>query len=155
MMLGLPRGGPGETTPNWITTSLPPINSEILNWQWEEVALPYWEKTVQEAKNHGIEKIALENHGSQLVYNRETLMRLRDHVGEMVGMNFDPSHLFWMGGDPIMAVRSLGNAIYHVHAKDTRLEKGILETEGSLDTKSVHSFSNRSWNFAAIGYATM
>jgi sugar phosphate isomerase/epimerase len=100
MMSGLPGGGPGERIPNWITTSWPPMVTEVLNWQWNEIAFPYWEKTVLQAKEHGIEKIALENHGCQLVYNPVTLFKLRDHVGNMIGMNLDPSHLFWMGGIP-------------------------------------------------------
>ncbi|MFB0636139.1 sugar phosphate isomerase/epimerase family protein [Bacillus rugosus] len=152
MMSGLPGGGPQETTPNWITTCWPPINNEILNWQWNEVAFPYWEKTVKQAEDYGIEKIALENHGSQLVYNAETLFKLRNHVGKMIGMNFDPSHLLWMGGDPILAVRALGDAIYHVHAKDSRFEKGIVETAGVLETKTFESISNRSWNYVALGH---
>ncbi|MDD9781263.1 sugar phosphate isomerase/epimerase [Priestia megaterium] len=152
MMSGLPGGGPADKTPNWITTSWPPINLEILNWQWNEVALPYWEKTVKEAKEYGIEKIALENHGSQLVYNPETLFKLRNHVGDMIGINFDPSHLFWMGGDPIVTLRTLGSAIYHVHAKDTRIERGIAESHGVLDTKTIDEFSTRSWNYVALGH---
>ncbi|MDQ0856553.1 sugar phosphate isomerase/epimerase [Bacillus sp. V2I10] len=152
MMSGLPGGGPGDTTPNWITTSWPPINNEILDWQWNEIALPYWEKTVKQAKEHGIEKIALENHGSQLVYNPETLFKLRNHIGEMVGMNFDPSHLFWMGGNPILSLRKLGSAIYHVHAKDARIEKGFVDTDGVLDTKTIDRFADRSWNYVALGH---
>jgi sugar phosphate isomerase/epimerase len=152
MMSGLPGGGPVDTTPNWITTSWPPINLEILNWQWNEVALPYWEKTVREAREYGIEKIALENHGSQLVYNPETLFKLRNHVGDMIGLNFDPSHLIWMGGDPIVTLRTLGSAIYHVHAKDTRIERGIVESQGVLDTKNIDEFSTRSWNYVALGH---
>ena len=152
MMSGLPGGGPNETTPNWITTSWPPINNEILNWQWNEVAFPYWEKTAKQAKEHGIEQIALENHGSQLVYNTETLFKLRNHVGEMIGLNLDPSHLFWMGGDPLIAARTLREAIYHVHAKDTRIEKGIVEKDGVLDTKTIDCFANRSWNYVALGH---
>ena len=152
MMSGLPGGGPVDTTPNWITTSWPPINLEILNWQWDEVALPYWEKTVREAREYGIEKIALENHGSQLVYNPETLFKLRNHVGDMIGLNFDPSHLIWMGGDPIVTLRTLGSAIYHVHAKDTRIERGIVESQGVLDTKNIDEFSTRSWNYVALGH---
>jgi sugar phosphate isomerase/epimerase len=152
MMSGLPGGGPGDTTPNWITTSWPPINNEILDWQWNEIALPYWEKAVKQAKEHGIEKIALENHGSQLVYNPETLFKLRNHIGEMVGMNFDPSHLFWMGGNPILSLRKLGSAIYHVHAKDVRIEKGFVDTDGVLDTKTIDRFADRSWNYVALGH---
>ncbi|MEC0301141.1 sugar phosphate isomerase/epimerase family protein [Peribacillus frigoritolerans] len=152
MMSGLPGGGPGDTTPNWITTSWPPINNEILDWQWNEIALPYWEKAVKQAKEHGIEKIALENHGSQLVYNPETLFKLRNHIGEMVGMNFDPSHLFWMGGNPILSLRKLGSAIYHIHAKDVRIEKGFVDTDGVLDTKTIDRFADRSWNYVALGH---
>lgn len=152
MMSGLPGGGPGETTANWITTSWPPVNVEILNWQWNEVALPYWEDTVKRAKEHGIARIALENHGSQLVYNPETLFKLRNHVGDMIGMNFDPSHLLWMGGDPIQALRTLGPAIYHVHAKDTRIERGLVDINGVLDTKTIDNFVNRSWNYVSLGH---
>ncbi|KPH77890.1 MULTISPECIES: sugar phosphate isomerase/epimerase family protein [Bacillaceae] len=152
MMSGLPGGNPNDTTPNWITTSWPPENKEILDWQWNEVAFPYWEKTVTLAKEHGIEKVAIENHGSQLIYNTETLMKLRNQAGNMIGMNLDPSHMFWMGADPIIAARSLGDAIHHVHAKDVRFEKGIYEKDGLLDTKTVDRFTERSWNFVAIGY---
>lgn len=152
MMSGLPGGSPEDTTPNWITTSWPPRNIEILDWQWNEVALPYWQNTVKLAKNHGIEKIALENHGCQLVYNTETLFKLRNRVGTMVGINLDPSHLFWMGGDPILAARALGGSIYHVHAKDVRIERGMAGVSGVLDTKPISSFYTRSWNYVAVGH---
>ncbi|MBU8879255.1 sugar phosphate isomerase/epimerase [Bacillus sp. FJAT-29790] len=151
MMSGLPGGGPDEKLPNWITTSWPPETTKILNWQWNEVAFPYWEKTVKQAKEYGIDKIALENHGCQLVYNPATLFQLRSQVGEMIGMNLDPSHLFWMGGDPILAARHLGDAIYHIHAKDVRVERGLVGMDGLLDTKTTDRFSDRTWNFVALG----
>ena len=81
MMSGCPGGSAKDHTPNRIVTSWPPITTRILNWQWEEVLIPYWKKTVELAKANGIEKIALENHGCQMVYNPETLIRLRDAVG--------------------------------------------------------------------------
>ena len=108
MMSGLPAGCRGDKTPVWITTSWPPETQEILDYQWNEVAIPVWKDIVKMAEDCGIERIALENHGMQLVYNPETLLRLREAVGPMVGMNLDPSHLFWMGGDPIEAARVLG-----------------------------------------------
>lgn len=138
MMSGCPGGSAEDHTPNWIVTSWPPITTQILNWQWEEVLIPYWKKTVELAKANGIEKIALENHGCQMVYNPETLIRLRDAVGPMVGMNLDPSHLMWMGGDPVTAVHKLGaDRIYHVHAKDVRMERNYIGPDGVLDTKTI------------------
>lgn len=103
MMSGLPVGCEGDKTPVWITTSWPPETQDILDYQWNQVAIPAWKKLVKLAEDCGIERIALENHGMQLVYNPETLLRLREAVGPMIGMNLDPSHLFWMGGDPIEA----------------------------------------------------
>lgn len=152
MMSGCPGGGPNDTTPNWITHAFLPLHHEILDWQWNEVALPYWEKTAQKAKEHGIEKIALENLGYNLVYNVETLFKLRNQVGEIVGMNLDPSHLFWMGGDPIAAARALGSAMHHVHVKDVRIERGINEINGLLDIKPMDFVAERSWNYVAVGH---
>ena len=108
MMSGLPAGCPGDKTPVWITTSWPPETQDILDYQWNEVAIPKWKELVRMAEDCGIRQIALENHGMQLVYNPETLFCLREAVGPLVGMNLDPSHLFWMGGDPIEAARVLG-----------------------------------------------
>lgn len=153
MMSGCPGGSPTDATPNWIITSWPPITTRILNWQWESVLIPYWEKTVELAASYGIEKIALENHGCQMVYNPVTLIRLRDAVGPIVGMNLDPSHLMWMGGDPIAAVHKLGAArIYHVHAKDVRLERNYVGADGVLDTKTIDCFASRAWNYVALGH---
>ncbi|SDH76197.1 Sugar phosphate isomerase/epimerase [Alteribacillus persepolensis] len=152
MMSGCPSGGPGDVTPNWITHPILPPHFQTLDWQWNEVAFPYWEKAVHAAKKHGVQKIAIENLGFNLVHNPETLFKLRNEIGDMIGMNFDPSHLFWMGGDPIAAVRELGSAIYHVHAKDVRIERGIHDIHGLIDVKPMKSFVNRSWNYVALGH---
>ncbi len=153
MMSGLPAGCPGDRTPVWITTSWPPETQQILDYQWNEVAIPAWQALVRMAENCGIRQIALENHGMQLVYNPETLLRLRDAVGPMVGMNLDPSHLFWMGGDPIEAARVLGDAgaLYHIHGKDSRPERRMWGPNGMLDTKPIDDFRRRSWNYVAVG----
>lgn len=152
MMSGLPGGGPSEKTPNWITTSWPPETTHILEWQWKERAIPYWEKLAKEAQSCGIKKIALENHGCQLVYNAATLFRLRKAVGNIIGMNLDPSHLFWMGGDGCAAARELGSAIYHVHIKDVRIESHHAAVQGLLDTQTIEQYASRSWNYVAVGF---
>lgn len=153
MMSGLPAGCAGDKTPVWITTSWPPETQDILDYQWNAVAIPAWKQIVRMAEDCGIEQIALENHGMQLVYNSETCLRLRNAVGPMVGMNLDPSHLFWMGGDPIEAARVLGEhgAIYHIHGKDSRPERRYWQPNGMLDTKPIDAFAQRAWNYVAVG----
>ena len=128
LMSGCP-GAPGDAHPNWITVQWPAETRAILKYQWNEVLVPYWRDLVAFAAGHGVRRLCLELHGQQCVYNVRTLLALRDRVGEAVGANFDPSHLMWMGADPIAAIRALGNAIYHVHAKDTRVDPEIAGVE--------------------------
>ena len=151
MMSGLP-GGPGDQNANWITTAWPPEVHEILRYQWEDVALPYWRDLAKEARAHGVEKICIEQHAHQLVYNTETTLRLRDAIGELVGVNFDPSHALWMGGDPLRAIRQLRGAIYHVHAKDTRIDPRNSELNTLLETKPNDRVAERAWNYVTLGY---
>ncbi|MCW1873320.1 sugar phosphate isomerase/epimerase [Erwinia sp. INIA-01] len=153
MMSGLPPASPQDTIPNWITytVSWPPTLKNCLDYQWNEVAIPYWQGLVARAKDCGVEKFALENFSSMLVWNPETLFRLRDAVGPTVGLNLDPSHLLWMGADPIAAARALGPAIHHVHGKDVRMERGLVGINGLLETKPVEDVANRAWNYVAVG----
>ncbi len=152
-MSGLPSGCKKDITPTWILTSWPPETAAILEYQWE-VTIKFWEKAVKAAKNHGIEKIALEPHGWQLVYNIENLMHLKSALGndgDIIGMNLDPSHPFWMGGDPIEMARILGPLVYHCHVKDILVRPSKCAVNTMLDAKDVHRIADRSWNFAVPG----
>lgn len=152
MMSGLPGGAPGDTTANWVTTAWPAENQTILHYQWDKVIVPYWKELVAEAKALGIKRICLELHGHQAVYSASTLMKLRAAVGDMVGANFDPSHLMWMGADPLVAIRALGPAIYHVHAKDTAIDPVNAGRDGVLETTPNARIHERSWNYVTLGY---
>lgn len=140
--------------PNWVTCAWPPEYRQILDWQWNEVLIPYWKKKVDFCKAHGINKIAFEMHPGFMVYNPETLLKLREAVGDIIGANFDPSHLFWQGVDPVEAIKYLGkeNAIYHFHAKDTKIDSANTAVNGVLDTKNYGDVLNRSWLFRTVGY---
>lgn len=151
MMSGLP-GGPGDANPNWIITDWPPECADIQRYQWDDCIIPYWRDLVTFANNLGIRKLCLELHGHQAVYNVQTLLRLRDAVGETVGANYDPSHPMWMGADPIAAVRKLGSAIYYVHAKDTRVEPVPAGIDGTLDARPPTLYAERAWNYITLGY---
>lgn len=153
MMSGLPGGGPEDRVPNWITSTIswPDYMPDVIEYQWNEVAIPWWKTFTQYAKQQGVEKIALEAFPSQLVYNPSTLLRLRNAVDEMIGMNLDPSHLIAMGADPIAAVRKLEGAIFHVHGKDARIERGLAEVDGLMEYQPVTNIRTRSWNYVAVG----
>jgi sugar phosphate isomerase/epimerase len=151
LMSGCP-GGPGDRWANWITVAWPPETAEVLRYQWEEVVIPYWRDLVSCAGGHGVEKLCIEMHGQQVVYSVPTLLRLRDAVGPQVGANYDPSHLMWMGADPIAAIDVLGDAIFHVHAKDTRLETDRLALASRIETTPNDRPQDRSWNYVTLGH---
>jgi sugar phosphate isomerase/epimerase len=151
MMSGLP-GGPGDANPNWITTAWPPECAMILDYQWTKEIIPYWKALAKLASEHGVRQICLELHGCQAVYNPFTLNKLREVIGPIVGANYDPSHPLWMGADPLAGVRALGEAIYHVHAKDTRIEPIPAGIDGVLDTRPSRDTAQRSWNYVTLGY---
>jgi len=148
---GCPGDGPSAKAPNWVTCPWPPEYSEVLRWQWDEVVAPYWTEHARFAAEHGV-KVAVEMHPGFVVYNPDTLLKLRSIAGPSIGCNFDPSHLFWQNIDPIAAVRLLGDAIFHVHAKDTQLYGNNLARAGVLDTKPYTEVRERSWLFRTCGY---
>jgi sugar phosphate isomerase/epimerase len=148
---GCPGDSPRATAPNWVTCPWPPDYLKVLDWQWSEVVAPYWIEHAKFAADHGV-KIAVEMHPGFVVYNPETLLKLRSIAGPGLGCNFDPSHLFWQNIDPIAAVRLLGDAIFHVHAKDTQLYHANLPLTGVLDTRPYTDERNRSWIFRTCGY---
>jgi sugar phosphate isomerase/epimerase len=148
---GCPGDSPNATAPNWVTCPWPPDYRKVLDWQWNDVVAPYWIEHAKFAADHGV-KIAVEMHPGFVVYNPETMLRLRSIAGSNVGCNFDPSHLFWQQIDPIAAVRVLEGAIFHVHAKDTQLYSPNLVRAGVLDTKPYTEERNRSWIFRTCGY---
>ena len=149
---GCPGDCPESKNPNWVTCAWPDDYTQILEWQWNEVLIPYWKETAKLAKEIGIKKIAFELHPGFCVYNTKTMLRLREAVGDMIGANLDPSHLFWQGINPVYAIKALKGAIYHFHAKDTKIDEFNTKTTGVLDTENYGHIENRSWIFRTVGY---
>ncbi len=148
-------GCPGESEtsqrPVWITCPWPTDFSEIVQWQWEEKVIPYWTEMGQFVREQGV-KIAVEPHPGFVVYNTETALRLSDAAGANIGVNFDPSHLFWQGMDPVASIHASADKIFHFHAKDTAIHPYNTAVNGVLDTKSYKDIKNRSWVFRTVGY---
>jgi sugar phosphate isomerase/epimerase len=148
---GCPGDNDRATCPNWIVSPWPPEFLDTLNWQWEKKVVPYWKNAAKFGADHGIQ-IALEAHPGFVVYNVETALRLREAAGKSIGVNFDPSHFFWQGVDIPVAIRALGKAIFHVHAKDVALNGANVDCNGVLDAKSYRQMAERSWLFRTVGW---
>ncbi|MBX6351928.1 MAG: sugar phosphate isomerase/epimerase [Thermoflavifilum sp.] len=151
-------GCPGDSEdakyPNWVTCTWPPEYARLLEWQWNTQLIPYWRREAVFAQQHGVRHIAFEMHPGFMVYNPETLLRLREAVGPEIGANFDPSHLLWQGIDPVEAIRHLARheALFHFHAKDVYLDPANVRVNGVLDTKPYANVPERSWTFRSVGY---
>ena len=148
---GCPGSHERSKFPNWVTCPWPEDFSEIVKWQWDKKLIPYWKAEAKYARDNGV-RVAFEMHPGFCVYNTETMLRLRDAAGENIGANFDPSHLWWQGMDPLVSLRRLGDAVFHVHAKDTLIDPQNTAANGVLDTKHYGDEINRSWIFRTVGY---
>jgi sugar phosphate isomerase/epimerase len=73
-----------------------------------------------------------------------------------LGLNFDPSHLIWQHIDYVRCVREFGGRIFHVHAKDTRIDRDTLYSSGILGlgwhTAKLPGLGDVTWGplFAAL-----
>ena len=148
---GCPGSDPSAKQPSWIVTPWPPEFSEALEWQWKERVVPYWKDTAKIAKSAGV-RVAVEMHPNFVAYSTESMLRLIAIAPGTIGVNFDPSHLFWQQADPVTVIRALGDSIYHVHAKDCRIDRANTARNGVLDSKSYTRELERSWVFRTVGY---
>ena len=149
---GCPGDSPEANYPNWVTCPWPDDFLKILDYQWNEVLIPYWKEAAAFAEAHNVRRIAFEMHPGFCVYNPETCLKLRKAVSPILGANLDPSHLLWQGIKPGNAIRYLGDAIYHVHAKDTKIDDINTAANGVLDTKHYSDEIHRAWVFRTVGY---
>jgi sugar phosphate isomerase/epimerase len=149
---GCPGTPDGSEYPNWVTTAWPEYFSELYDWQWTERVLPYWSTAADQAAEHGV-RLAFEMHPGCVVYNTETLLRLRAECGDSIGANFDPSHLWWQGIEPLVSLRAIGEqgAIFHVHAKDTLISPLDMARNGGYTLKPQDAV-DRPWRFITPGY---
>jgi len=151
LLAGLPAGGPGDLTPNWIVNSAFPGQGAAYEWQWEQRVLPYWREAAGVADAHGV-LLCIEPHSADVVYNTPTFERLRHEVGPAIAMNFDPSHLWWQGMDPVVVVEAVGADIRTCHVKDAWLERRRIERDGVASALDYERWDDRPWTFATPGY---
>ena len=150
---GCPGDHEGAKYPNWPVAPWPNDYREVFEWQWSEKVIPYWKEVGKYAADRGI-KIALELHGGFSVHTPATLLKLRDAVGDVIGANLDPSHMWWQGIDPVQAIRILGRAgaLHHFHAKDTTIDPVNVNMYGVTDMQPYTNMLDRAWQFRTVGY---
>jgi sugar phosphate isomerase/epimerase len=168
-MSGLPASEPGGRLPSWTVEPWHSVFLDALDYQWREVAIPYWRDIQARARDADV-KVCIEMHPHNVVYNPATLERLVTEVNAThVGAEMDPSHLFWQGIDPIAALDRLGGLVYNAAAKDTRINpaarvNGVLDDRfgrvrpdepGAVSLGGRYTLSrwpeNSSWDFVAVG----
>ncbi|MCC7105331.1 MAG: sugar phosphate isomerase/epimerase [Chloroflexi bacterium] len=151
-MSGCPGAPDGSRLPQWVTLKWPPEMARLLNWQWDDVILPFWREQAEFARSHGVRRIALEIHPGMAVYNPPTLLRLRREIGPTIGANFDPSRFFWQGMDPSSVALELSGCVFHSHAKDTFVDRRAVEMSGVLNAEWPEASGPVSWWFTTMGY---
>jgi sugar phosphate isomerase/epimerase len=168
-MSGTPGTEPGTSLPTWNPLPWHSAYLDLRDYQWNEVAIPFWTKVQAVAADHDV-KVCLEMHPHNVVYNPATMHRLAESINAThIGAEMDPSHLFWQGIDPTLAVQDLGELVYNAAAKDTRINEaakinGVLDdrfTRVAPDDTDAIGLGGRytlsgwptdaSWDFVAVG----
>jgi sugar phosphate isomerase/epimerase len=168
-MSGLPASDPGGRLPSWTVRPWDSAYLDARDYQWQEVAIPYWKDIQARARDADV-KVCIEMHPHNLVYNSATMERLATEIGAThVGAEMDPSHLFWQGIDPVAALERLGGLVYNAAAKDTRINEaakvnGVLDDRfgrvapddpGAVSLGGRYTLSRwperSSWDFVAVG----
>ena len=111
-----------------------------------------WKPLIQFAADHGI-RIGIENcpmfftedewpAGQNLAYSPAVWERMFEEIpSPNFGLNFDPSHFIWLQMDYLKPLVTFADRIFHVHAKDVRLDRAKLDEVGILATPLVLSYT--------------
>ena len=112
------------------------------NWpRFKEV----WTPLISFAGDHGI-RIGIENcpmaftqdewpGGKNLATSPAIWRRMFEDIpADNFGLNYDPSHMIWQHMDYLKPIREFAEKLFHVHAKDVRIDKHRLDDVGIMAT---------------------
>lgn len=111
-----------------------------LDWRknWEDY-INSLRRCCEIAENAGV-KYSLEPHPYRYVSNADGMLRILEHVNsDVLGMNFDPSHLFPSGEIPQVVIYKLGKRIIHCHLSDNDAVTNVhwRPGKGKMDWESI------------------
>ncbi len=107
--------------------------------------LEVWRPLVQFAADHGV-RIGIENcpmifthdewpGGKNLATSPAIWRRMFEAIpSENFGLNYDPSHMVWQHMDYLQPLRDFTDRLFHVHAKDVRIDRHRLNDVGIMAT---------------------
>ena len=107
--------------------------------------LEVWTPLIRFAEDHDV-KIGIENcpmaftgdewpGGKNLAHTPAIWRRMfADIPSNNFGLNYDPSHMIWQHMDYLKPIRDFTDKLFHVHAKDVRLDKHRLDEVGIMAT---------------------
>ena len=105
--------------------------------------LATWQPLIQFAEDHGV-KVAIENcpmlftgdewpGGKNLARSPAIWRRMFDDIpSPHFGLNFDPPHFIWQQMDYLAPLREFKDRLFHIHAKDARIDRHRLDQVGIL-----------------------
>lgn len=105
--------------------------------------LEVWKPLVKFAEGNGI-RIGIENcpmlfsrdewpGGKNIANSPKIWRRLFNDIGsQSLGLNYDPSHMIWQQMDYLRPMREFKDRLFHVHAKDVRMDRERLNDVGIL-----------------------
>ncbi len=105
--------------------------------------LKTWQPVVRHAEEQGV-RIGIENcpmlfsydewpGGKNLAISPAIWRRMFDDIAsDYFGLNYDPSHMIWQQMDYLKPMKDFAHKLFHIHAKDVRIDRDKLNEVGIL-----------------------
>ena len=117
-----------------------PAKSVEKNWP---KFLDTWQPLIEFAQQHGV-KIGIENcpmlftedewpGGKNLAHSPVIWRKMFESIpSDHFGLNYDPSHMVFQQMDYLAPMRDFASRLFHIHAKDVRVDQHKLDQVGTL-----------------------
>ena len=130
--------------------SFPQTSEEMIDAGYKEI-VDVWSPIFDEFDRNDV-RFALEVHPGEIAFDYYSYKRLLKEFNyrKTLGCNFDPSHLLWQGIDPATFLHDFIDRVYHVHAKDVKMN--LNGRTGVLGSHLTFGDVERGWNFVSPGH---